>query len=283
MSRFNVKSVLTISAVMLGLSVSTAVFAAASPKTILATVGNENITVADLDERIKSFPQEYAATFQQKEAKVRLLDQIIDEKILLAAAKKKGISKTEEFKKQIDNAQNQILFAIYIRDNIDKNVNVTDEELKQFFDKNPQQFQEVEQRRAKHILVKTEEEAKAIQAQLKAGADFAQLAKDKSIDPSAKTNSGDLGWFSKGQMVPEFETEAFKLKKGELSGIVKTQFGFHIIKLDDINVRAKLEFEQVKTQIRDLLVNEKRRALTVQNIDDLKKSVKIKKDTAKID
>jgi peptidyl-prolyl cis-trans isomerase C len=102
--------------------------------------------------------------------------------------------------------------------------------------------------RARHILVPTEEEAKAILAELKKGADFAALAKEKSKDPGA-AEGGDLGYFSKEQMVPEFAEVAFKLEKGQISDPVKTQFGWHIIEVEDKRTKPTPTFEQVKAQI----------------------------------
>jgi peptidyl-prolyl cis-trans isomerase C len=102
---------------------------------------------------------------------------------------------------------------------------------------------------ARHILVATEDEAKAVLADLKKGADFATLAKEKSKDPSGKTNGGDLGYFTKEQMVPEFAETAFKLPKGQLSEPVKTQFGWHIIKVEDKRTKPVPTYEQVKPQL----------------------------------
>ena len=103
--------------------------------------------------------------------------------------------------------------------------------------------------RARHILVPTEDEAKAILAEIKKGTDFAELAKQKSKDPGAAAEGGDLGYFTKDQMVPEFAEVAFKMNKGEVSDPVKTQFGWHIIKVEDKRNKPVPAFEQVKDQI----------------------------------
>ena len=103
--------------------------------------------------------------------------------------------------------------------------------------------------RARHILVATEDEAKAILAELKKGTDFAELAKEKSKDPGAAAEGGDLGYFTKDQMVPEFAEAAFKLDKGQVSDPVKTQFGWHIIKVEDKRTKPVPEFDKVKDQV----------------------------------
>lgn len=253
-----------------------------SKKDVVASVGGERITLTDLQDRIKTYPPQFSAALQQKENKIKVLDQMIDEKLLLVAAKKSGIEKTKEYKTQIENAQNQLLLATYIKDKVEKNAVVSDEEVKAFYQNNPNQFKELEQRRASHILVKTEAEASDILRALRNGADFAALAKAKSSDPSA-SNGGDLGWFSRGQLVPDFERAAFELPKGKISGIVKTQFGFHVIKMLDIQVRPKIEFnDQVAKQIKDALLAEKKRTLTADCLAKLKKDTKVKKELAKI-
>jgi peptidyl-prolyl cis-trans isomerase C len=106
-----------------------------------------------------------------------------------------------------------------------------------------------EEVRARHILVETEDEAKAISQQIKGGADFAELAKEKSKDPGSAKEGGDLGYFAKGSMVPEFAEVAFKMYPGQVSNPVKTQFGWHIIKLEDKRSRQVPDFDQVRNQI----------------------------------
>ncbi|MDE2286358.1 MAG: peptidylprolyl isomerase [Hyphomicrobiales bacterium] len=125
---------------------------------------------------------------------------------------------------------------------------------------------------ARHILVPTEEEAKAIIAQLKGGADFATLAKEKSKDPGA-ADGGDLGYFTKDQMVPEFADAAFKLDKGQISDPVKTQFGWHVIKVEDKRIKPTPTFEQVKPQIENYVAH---RAQT-ELVENLRKSATIER------
>jgi peptidyl-prolyl cis-trans isomerase C len=250
-------------------------------KNNIATVEGQDITLDDLDARLKSFPPQFAAALQQKENKVKVLDQLIDEKVILVFAEKEGYSKKKEFKQQLENAKNQLLLSMVVQDKVDKMAAVSEEEVRRFYQGNPNQFQETEQRRARHILVKTEAEANAIVRTLKAGADFSKLAREKSVDSSA-TNGGDLGWFTKGQLVPAFEAAVFSMQKGHVSGIVKTQFGFHIIRLEDVMVRPRLDFDKVKGQIKESLLAEKKRQLTNDLLTKLKKQYKIKKDVSKI-
>jgi peptidyl-prolyl cis-trans isomerase C len=258
-------------------------FAAVGDSHVLATIGKEKITVKDLNDRLQSYPAQYAEVFQQKENKVKVLDQMIDERLLLAAARKSKISKSAEYKKQMQIAEQQLLLGTLMRDRIDSKVVVSDEDVQKYFIENPGKFSALEQRRASHILLRSEPEAQDVLKRLKAGEDFAQLAKDKSDDKATAVNGGELGWFSKGQMVPEFEQAAFGLAKGQLSGIVKTQFGYHIVQLNDIQVRPKIDFTpQVAEQIKEALVLEKKRELTNDYLTQLKKDVVIKRDISNI-
>jgi peptidyl-prolyl cis-trans isomerase C len=125
---------------------------------------------------------------------------------------------------------------------------------------------------ARHILVASEDEAKAIVAQLKGGADFAAIAKEKSKDPGA-ANGGDLGYFTKDQMVPEFAEAAFKLDKGQISDPVHTQFGWHIIKVEDKRTKPTPSFDQVKGQIENFVAHRAQAEL----VDNLRKTAKIER------
>ena len=135
---------------------------------------------------------------------------------------------------------------------------LSDEAERKVYDEAVKQVKNEEEVHARHILVPTEDEAKAILAQLKGGADFATLAKEKSKDPGA-AEGGDLGYFTKEQMVPEFSEVAFKLGKGQLSDPVKTQFGWHIIKVEDKRTRPTPTFEQVKPQIENYVAHARKR------------------------
>jgi len=132
-------------------------------------------------------------------------------------------------------------------------VTITDDELLEYYNENKESFFEPEKVHARHILVETEEEANNLLLQLKEGlTDFAELAKEKSIGPSAPSG-GDLGFFARGQMVKEFENAAFSLEPGEISGVVKTQFGYHIIKCEEKKDEHSPTFEEAKEKISNTL------------------------------
>jgi len=244
-------------------------------KNTVATVGGTKITVEDLNARLAAFPPQYQQALQQKENRLKVLDQMIDEEVALEAARRQGFEKNKELEKQIKNTQRQMLLNFFVQEKIDKAINVTDDDLRNYYNANSAQFKEAELRQLSHILVKTQAEAQAILAELKSGKDFATLAKAKSQDATAQ-NGGQLGWVQRGQLVPAFEQAGFAIgNRGGLSGVVQTQFGFHVIKLDDVRMRPRYDFEQVKEQIRQMVTSEKKKTMTAELLATLKKDIKV--------
>ena len=138
-----------------------------------------------------------------------------------------------------------------------RNITVTDEEMKKFYDENKEEYLEPEEVRAAHILVKTEDEAKEIIGKLNDGGDFAQLAKEHGLD-GTKDRGGDLGFFTREDMVPEFSEAAFALEEGAYTKEpVKSQFGFHVIRLDERKAAKQSSFDEVKPQLRQEILGEK--------------------------
>lgn len=176
-----------------------------------------------------------------------LVDLIIDLKAAASFAEKEGLDKTDTFKKKIDFARIKLLADEYIRIELKKRI--TPETLKTLYAKLSQEVKPELEIKARHILVKTEEEAKEILSRLKAGEKFEVLAKEKSLDPGSKVNGGDLGFFSKERMVPEFGEAAFAATIGKVTDPVKSQFGWHIILVEEKRERPLPSFEEVKDQL----------------------------------
>jgi len=253
-----------------------------SKKDVVATVGGSKITNTELQARLATFPPQYSEALKNTENKARILDQMIDERVFLEAAKKAGYKKDKAFREQMENAEKQLLMTFIVRDKIDTGLAVTPEEIRAYFNNNAGQFSETEQRKLRHILVADKASAQTVISQLRDGANFAELARAKSKDATAQAG-GDLGWVQKGQLVPEFEAAAFAVeRKGQISGVVQTQFGFHVIQLEDINVRPRLAFDQVSEQIRQLLINEKKRTKTAEVLAELKKKIKVSRKVENI-
>ena len=179
-------------------------------------------------------------------------------------------------KKRIRYVEGQYVYEAYVEKIVAERA--TEAKLKEAYEAFVKDFKGEEEVRASHILVKTEQEAKDIIAQLEKGADFAKLAKEKSIDPTKDRNSGDLGFFSKEQMVKEFADAAFALKKGETAKVpVKTQFGWHVIRVADRRAGAPPKFDEVKEQLRQKLAE----TIAQEEIAKLRGAAKIQRFDAK--
>jgi len=171
---------------------------------------------------------------------------VTDMVLVAKAAEAQKITDQTEFKRRLEYYRNKILMDMVLQS--EAKSAVSDAALHKLYDEVSAKMGNEKEVHARHILVETEDEAKAILAEIKKGGDFAELAKKKSKDPGG-AEGGDLGYFTKDQMVPEFSEVAFKLEKGQLSDPVKTQFGWHIIKVEDKRDRKVPEFDKVKDQL----------------------------------
>jgi peptidyl-prolyl cis-trans isomerase C len=178
--------------------------------------------------------------------KDNVLSFLIDMKIVAKAAEDKKVENNEDFKKRLAFTRNRLLMDSLLA--TEGMAATTDDAMKKVYEEASKQITGEQEVRARHILVETEDEAKAVKAELDKGADFAELAKKKSKDPGS-ADGGDLGFFTKEQMVPEFSAVAFTLEPGKISDPVKSQFGWHVIKVEEKRSRKAPDFEQVKAQI----------------------------------
>jgi peptidyl-prolyl cis-trans isomerase C len=243
------------------LAASSTIVRAQESDPVVARANGVDIRQSDLalaeDEVGASMPQ--MPPDQKREYLITYLADII---ILSQAADQQKLGDRDEVKHRIAFERNKVLMETLL-DGAGKAA-VTDDAMHKVYDDAVKQMAPEEEVRARHILVATEGEAKDIEAQLKNGADFATLAKEKSKDPGA-AEGGDLGYFTKDQMVPEFADAAFKLDKGQISDPVKTQFGWHIIKVEDKRIKPTPTYDEVKTQL-ETFVAHKAQADLVQKL-----------------
>jgi peptidyl-prolyl cis-trans isomerase C len=200
----------------------------------------------------------------------QLIAYLADVIMVTQEAEKKKITENPDFKRRLAFLRNKLLMGFELQE--EAKAAVSENAMQQTYQDAVKSMAGQEEVRARHILVESEDEAKTILTELKGGADFATLAKEKSKDPGA-AQGGDLGYFSKEQMVPEFADVAFKMYAGQLSNPVKTQFGWHIIKVEDKRVRQAPEFDKVKDQIESYMM---RKAQT-EYVTKLRQAAKIER------
>jgi peptidyl-prolyl cis-trans isomerase C len=236
-----------------GITIAGAPFAAAQDAKgadpVVARVDGSEIRESDL----ALAEEDIGAGLQPSPPEMRretLLTYLIDVKLLAKAAEAQKIGQGADFERRLAYARQKVLMEALLEK--ESRGAASDAAMKKIYDESVAQNKPVEEVHARHILVETEDKAKEVLAKLKAGGDFAALAKTESKDPGS-ADGGDLGYFAKEQMVPEFSEAAFKLEKGGLSEPVKSQFGWHIIKLEDKRNKPLPEFEQVKGQIETYL------------------------------
>jgi peptidyl-prolyl cis-trans isomerase C len=222
--------------------------AVAQSDPVIAKVNGTEIHESDLamaEEDVGQSPQAQQLTGDAR--RDYLISYLADVIVIGKAAEAKKIADQKEFKARLAFMRNKLMMEMLLVQ--EGKAATSPEALKKAYDDAVKSAGTEQEVRARHILVATEDEAKAVLAEIKKGTDFAELAKQKSKDPGAAAEGGDLGYFSKEQMVPEFAEAAFKLEKGQVSEPVKTQFGWHIIKVEDKRNKPVPEFDKVKDQV----------------------------------
>ncbi|MBI4432930.1 MAG: peptidylprolyl isomerase [Candidatus Omnitrophica bacterium] len=239
---------------------------------VLARFDGATITESEFTGKVQNLPADIrrVAIHRKKD----FLEDLTAEHFLMKEAGRRRIEDQKDVKQLIAAAKKKIIIARLIDMEVNDKIRLEPEEARNYYETHKPEFVTPLLLRASHILVKSEEEAGEIASKLKSGADFEDLAKTRSLDPTS-SRGGDLGFFQKGQMVPEFEEAAFSMKKGELRGPVKTQFGFHVIRLTERVEPAQREFRAVRRVVEERLLNEKRSKAFKAYIDKLKGKTKI--------
>ena len=200
-----------------------------------------------------------------------LITYVADVILAAKAAEAKKVTDQKEFKSRIAFIRNKLAMEMLLVQ--EGKAAVTDASMRKVYDEAVKQQGNEQEVRARHILVPTEAEAKTILAEIRKGTDFAEMAKQKSKDPGAAAEGGDLGYFTKDQMVPEFADQAFKMNKGDVSEPVKSQFGWHIIKVEDKRNKPAPSFDQVKDQVEQYVT----RRAQAEYITKLRETAKVER------
>lgn len=235
---------------------------------VLATIDGKAITEGDLAVAESEIGGDLGS-MPGPQKRTSLLEFLIDNQLFAEAAEAEKLDQAPDFATRLAYLKRRALREVYFEKTIKSAV--TDADARKSYDEQVKQLPAVEEVSARHILVETEDQAKDLKAKIDKGGDFAQLAKENSKDPGSKDDGGNLGYFGHGQMVPQFEGVVFKLKKGEVSDPVKTQFGWHLVKLEDRRTKEPPAFDVVKDRIIQAMLLQKAQKAAV----DLRAKAKI--------
>lgn len=237
---------------------------------VVAKVNDVEITSSDVERFLVDIGPQMAAQFQSEEGINRIIEELVNQELLSADAIENKIDESDEFLEVLEDTKDKLLKSFALTKLISE-AKIEESEIKKYYDENKEKFTKAETAVANHILVETEEEANAIIDEINNGLSFADAAMKYSTCPS-KDVGGNLGEFSRGQMVPEFEDAVFEMKKGDISSPVKTQFGYHIIELLENNPAGTEELEDVEPAVRENLLRLKQQERYLEKIEELKKS-----------
>ena len=257
-------------------------------KDIMARWGKKVITKKDITNRIAALPPEYQARFQTPEQIQEFLDGIIQMQVIGAEAKAQKLDKDPSVAQRIEDTINSILVQEYMKHKMAAVKKATDPEIAAYYESHKGEYIVPAQVQAQHILISVDGEAKpeeiaaakakaeGIRKEILAGGDFGKLAEKYSDDPGSKPRGGDLGFFTKDKMIPEFSQVAFSLKKGEVSEPVKTGYGFHLIKVTETTPEKQMDLQEATPMIQASIENARRDELVEKELDRLRKKYKVK-------
>lgn len=230
---------------------------------VIAVSAGKEITEAEFAQFVARIPQQQQEYIKTPEGRQQALTQYANYFLFEAYGKDKGYDKEEAFRKALEGTVRELL-AQYTLTREVENLAATEEECRAYFEENESKFQKGAQAKAKHILIDSEDKANDIRNEIESGAkSFEDAAKEYSTCPSA-SRGGDLGNFGRGQMVPEFDEAVFSAEVGQLLGPVKTQFGYHLIVVDELSLGEQASYEEVAPQLRQQLTNEKQNQVYMQ-------------------
>lgn len=255
---------------------------------VLAKFGGKTITVSDYNKIIGYLdPEKQKVIEKNPQLKENVLRQLIQSMVLSELARKAGFDKRPEVQEQLKVFTDNFLANEYLRKEIAAKVTVSEDDVKSYYDTHQDEFKTPEMIKARHILIKVDKsaseedkkqarkKAEDILSKIKAGEDFAKLASEFSDDPGSKSKGGDLDFFARGRMVKPFEDAAFALKPGEVSGIVESPFGYHIIKVDETKDAGVEPYDTAKDKIKQKLVQERTKSKLTEFVEETMKDANV--------
>lgn len=279
------KKVLLVSALFL---VFAGVSLAADNDIVLAKIGDKKIMMSDFNRMISYYDAERRRNLEENPLfKATILQRIVQGMVIAKIAKDNGFDRRSDIREQIELLSNDFLSAEYLKKEVIEKITVTEEDLNLFYKTHQEEFKTPEMVRARHILIKVEatasdedklkkkEKAAEILTKIKAGEDFAKLASEFSDDTGSQTKGGDLGFFPKGKSDPVFEKAAFSLQRGEISEIVETQYGFHIIKIEEKKEASLGPYDKIKDKVKEKVLNDFRKTRVDEFADKAMKDANV--------
>nr|WP_300003124.1 peptidylprolyl isomerase [Tissierella sp.] len=242
---------------------------------IVAKVNGKEISQRDVFKFLNEIDPQIAQQFNTPEGVQKVIEELINQELIYLDAKENNLDEEERFKKLLEDSRVALLKS-YALNRLIADVNPEEEELKQYYEEHKDHFKKPESRVGSHILIETEEEADKIYKEIEDGLSFEEAARKYSTCPS-KDKDGSLGEFSRGQLVPEFENKAFEMEKGEISKPVKSQFGFHIIRIEDKKDQVEKSFDEVKEEIKMQFTRLKQQDLYLDKIKELENKYEVEK------
>lgn len=251
---------------------------------ILAEVEGETITVEEYTERIMNLPLKVRKEVVDKEGKKKALDDMIKEKLLFKEAIKQGYDQNQHVVEQLEKIRRGLILQSFVQDLLKQDIPISEDKIVNYYKEHKDEFDRPEMVKASHIVVSDEDTSKKVLSELKQGKDFSELAKKYSNDTGTSWKGGDLGYFPKGKMSPEFDKAVFALKEGDISDIVKDVYGYHIIKLTSrVPYIESTLTPSVKSNIKRKFVRKKQEEIINNFVDELREQYKVRSNEELLD
>jgi len=241
---------------------------------ILATVGSEKISKEYIDEMWNNLPEPVRRRYgDERQVKEKMLNHAIETKIFAYGARRIKLDKKERIRARMQNMMDELLMREYLA-HLKDSMTIDEKEITEYYEGHGDLFRSPEKVKLRHMALDNRKEADDVLSELRKGADFEEIAAKQSIDPAGK-KGGDLGWVVRGATQPEIEEIAFKLKKGEISDVIKSDTGYHIIKVDDRKEARNIPLEDVKARVEYILRQKKESLLISDERKRLKKELNV--------
>ncbi|ADU65185.1 PpiC-type peptidyl-prolyl cis-trans isomerase [Desulfurispirillum indicum S5] len=265
-----------------GLTLGTLAGVALASDTVLATVEKRQITQQDLNRAIQSLPDELRAQVRSNpEFKAQLLDELVRQEMVYHEAQRQNFQENEVVRNRLKLLERELMINAFLEEYLSRNVSVSEQDLKEFYERNKARFVTQATVAASHILLEDEQKAREVLRRARAGENFGQLAREHSLDPGSARQEGFIGEFYRGQgLVKEFEDAAFAAEVGVHPELVRTEFGYHIIKVHEKNPSRTVSLDEARDRVTEIIAEEKQNQALMRLIQELelRYSVRTHKD-----